>query len=118
MGIETTGPVASKVRLRRFGGCALLYAVLAAGCADYGPPPPPPPMDFGEPTRTVATGPFQATGWTNASGKPVSADDEFAAKKQCAQRIVEASTDQIHVVPPRDIDNCLVAMGWKRPAAK
>ncbi len=75
-------------------------------------------MVMGEPTRTVATGPFKATGWVDATGKTMSADEEFAAKKRCAQQIVEASTDQISVVPARDIDNCLVAMGWRRLAAK
>ncbi len=118
MAIEMTGSVASKLRLCRFGGCALLYAVLATGCMGDNPGAPPPPIVLSEPTRTVQTGPFQATGWADASGKTVSADQEFAAKKRCAERIVEASTDQIHVVPARDIDNCLVAMGWKRLAAK
>jgi hypothetical protein len=117
MRIETAGPGASKLALCRFCGCALLYAVLAAGCSEVGGPPPP-AMGYAEPTRTPATGPFQATGWTDASGKTVSADQEFAAKKRCAEKIVEASTDQIHVVPAKDIDDCLVKMGWKRPAAK
>ena len=117
MAIETAGSGASKLPRCLFGGCALLYLVLATGCmADN--PGPPPPMVMGEPTRTVATGPFQATGWADASGKTMSADEEFAAKKRCAERIVEASTDQIHVVPVQDIDNCLVAMGWKRLAKK
>ena len=118
MAIEMAGSGASKVRLCGFGGCALLYAVLATGCMGDNPGLPPAPIVLSEPTRTVATGPFQATGRTDASGKTVSADQEFAAKKRCAERIVEASTDQIHVVPAKDIDDCLVKMGWKRPAAK
>jgi hypothetical protein len=117
MAIETAGSGASKLRLCRFGGCALLYAVLATGCSEFGPSPPVPTI-MSMPTSTVSTVPFQATGWSDASGKAVSRDDELAAKTRCAQQIVEASTDQIHTVPARDIDACLVAMGWKRPAAK
>jgi len=119
MPIEPAGLRAiRRPRLRRSGGFALLCAVLASGCAKDRMSDPPPPIVLSEPTRTVATGPFQATGWADASGKTMSADEELAAKTRCAQRIVEASTDQIHTVPARDIDDCLVAMGWKRLATK
>ena len=94
--------------------CATLCTLLACGCGDG----PPPNMVMGDFPSTPATGPFKATGWTDASGKPVSADDELATKTRCAQRIVEASTDQIHKVPASDIDACLVQMGWKKGPAK
>jgi hypothetical protein len=92
--------------------CLLLLCVAAMSGCDA---PMPPNMVLQE-YHTPATGPFLATGWTDANGKPVSADDELAAKTRCAQRIVEASTDQIHNVPARDIDDCLLRMGWKKGA--
>jgi hypothetical protein len=105
--------------LRGIAGFLVLFGALASGCAKNESPQEAPPVPYDVPsTRTPATGPFQATGWTDASGKPVSADDELAARTRCAQRIVEASTDQIHTVPARDIDDCLVKMGWKKAAQK
>ena len=101
-------------RARTSGWAALLAAALAAGCANKPEQPePPPPVTVSGPSQP-ATGPFQATGWVDSSGKAVPADVELATKTRCAQKIVEASVDQIHVVPPSQIDACLVSMGWKR----
>jgi hypothetical protein len=109
----------SGLRLRAVAAFLALWGAFASGCAKNESPAAPPPVPYDVPsTGTPATGPFQATGWVDASGKPVLADDELAAKTRCAQRIVEASTDQIHTVPARDIDDCLVKMGWKKAAQK
>lgn len=115
---RTTRP--SAWRRPAIAGLLVIGVAVAAGCAkDIVPEGDPPPVVMPPPsTGTPATGPFQATGWTDANGKPVSANDELAAKTRCAQRIVEASTDQIHTVPARDIDACLVNMGWKKAAQK